>query len=549
MSKGGSMTFFSKNFYVGMLLVSFAPLLFSEYKPFGNGSTTKPFNYKALEAKKRGWPIVLYHPAESLETYENVSVAPTWPGYLRFPTREEQSKLYCSVGCNWANKAFNSTGDVVDPSVLFSGDRILTLSDISIIARMHGRSLTDHVPPAADNKSGAWIDRTTEAPAALDDELKELQSVSANPGIDLAAAFRAHRRALAYLADKKLVFNSKMREPFFTLSYQASLFDNKVSLGLEVPLMYRMQEVEMVNSFTQEDNAILQKESKFAKTQSYIQDNFFASYPGGYQEFYRELLRQKNLSSEQKIPGRIGIGDITFNISRRLDKNYWSLGLVGCGLTVPSATQPLKDYVWPNEVGNGGFFEVRPYAAFYWQSSRMLNPHFSGEIKYRFSNRVNRRVSKRITFDAVSKATNIAAKDLPLGSNLIFVNNSFENEPESKCPAFAEKEAQVELKKGPGIIIRVGNIFDQAFTSSGYFDVYYQAVYKFSDSLDLKFNDASYDIMALKEKSESFSQEIHCTYVYRYLDTFNVEFKWNFAFAGRLALRTCGLSAAITTSF
>lgn len=315
----------NKNFFLSWLsLFSIYSFLYSsEDKPF----TRKPFNYKAFDARKKGHPMVIYRSPQEVVPSEYLKIIPSWPGYLRFPNPDNAGVFHVQAGGNWANWAYNSDRHLSDPSQVLFGVENPTLADLSLIARLHGYSLRDMpnpLPqagsPPTDITTSQWITRTAEEPLSSDPELAFFGTLPPNttPGSALAASFRANRRYLTFLADKVFDFKSKMREPFLTLSYQALMFQGKVAVGIELPIIYRTQKIDMVKELSVVDNEILSRASKYSGVNSslqpvdiQLQDSFFAKYPSGYKDCWTDILRQKDFSTDTKST-RFGIGDITF---------------------------------------------------------------------------------------------------------------------------------------------------------------------------------------------------------------------------------------------
>ncbi len=537
----------------------------------------RPFNYKAYEARQKGFPIVMYKPADSVVSLEDLKVTPAWPGFLRFPNRTDGGVIHAYAGCDWANWAFNSKADLADPSVLVVGDAPVTVADTSLIVKLHGESLDDYLDfsdkTSLDAKDTiSWLSSTIDRASTVDAQVQDARTTLASyfpvgattlpssgvptytesnqafhnlqslTGLTTALDFRAYKRYLAFLAKKNFQFKSKMRQPIFTLTYQAALFENQVSIGIEVPVMVRFQEMEMNADLPIVEKQILAQNIVSPAINEKIQDQFFASYPGGLRDFYEKMLLSKGMISDHKSV-RFGIGDMTFFMNRRVESPYWNQGVVGLGLTLPTATPPDRRFIWPAELGNGGFWEARLHSAMYWQYSRILNLHSFGGLRFRFSNSIPCRVAKFVSFDKSSGLASTAAKELPLGESTIFVNKSFTREPESKISAFAADPIQfVEYRKGAEILLRVGNVFDQVIFNCGYLDLFYEFAFKFADSLAYRYNDGMYDISKVVDDSESWRHLVGFTYVYRWSDYIHLEAKAGYTFAGKRCLRDCHLS-------
>lgn len=541
----------------------------------------KPFNYKAYEARSRGYPVVIYRPAESVVSLESLKINPTWPGYLRFPNTGDSGVIHMEAGCDWANWAFNSRSELADPSKLVMGDAPVTVADASIIAKLHGDSLRDYLKLDSTVKSSvddvskpdnvSWLSSTIDRTTAADSEVvaakaelaaqlvassynsttaqAALDNLNKLTGLTNALTFRAYKRFLAFLANKEFEFKSKMRQPVFIFNYQAALFDNQVSVGIEVPIMVRMHEICMVSDLSIVDKQVLATDIDSLAIKGKLQDHMFAEYPGGFLDFYNHMLMEKEMITDPKNV-RFGIGDVTFIMNRRMESPYWNQGLIGMGLTLPTATPPDRRHVWPAELGNGGFWEARLHSALYWQYSRILNLHALGCFRFRFSNSVDRRVARFISFDSKTGIASKQAKTLPLGGLLIFQNNSFVDIPESNVAALASGPLQfVEYRKGFEISTRVGNIFDQVVFNCAYLDLFYDFSFKFADALAYRYNDGQYDVDKVIDNSESWRHMLGLTYVYRWNDKTNLEARANYVFAGKKVLRECHLSLGLQIRF
>ncbi len=517
--------------------------------------TRRPFNYKAFEAKRHGYSVVNHRPIQRHIPFENICNAPIWPGYLRFPNVNTQLLTHTDAGVTWANWGFDNRSELVDPSVVTFGRSNVTVADISLISRLHGYSLKDFIANNKQDPLKYWIAKTSETLSSNDPELLEklstdstLTATSASSA--LANDFKPYRRYNAYLASKPLDFKSQMIKPFTTITYQIGLFGGKVALGIELPVTYRVNKLEMIKKLTGEDNQVLSRDAGSISQGSNLQDYFFARYPLGYSDYYEDILSQKGLKSDKKAT-RFGIGDVCFFVNRKLDSDYFKLGVAGLGLVFPSATHPDRRDIWPAELGNGGFWEARVHGGFFWQSSEMINLSLAFQAKYRFSSSVERRVPRKISYDAVNTINNsIEAKTLPLGNNLKFADKSFTDELESKIPSFAYGPMQqVEYRKGTELTVRIGNVFDQAFFSKGYLDLGYEVFYKFSDSIAFRYDEGEYDTKTLMSNTDAWSQKATAGYCYRYSENLLLEAKTSYVLAGGNALREVSLSMSAQYSF
>lgn len=537
------------------------------------GASYKPFNYKAFEARKRGQSLIIPKIAETISPIEYLKVVPVWPGYLRFPNPDNQAVAHFEAGFSWADYSFDERSELRDPTDLFFGKESPTIADISLISRLHKYSLRDWLavgsPASGLEDDWSWV-AFSKAVNSSDQQLVDflsgsaanlaggVPSVSQNTTIiqDLqnllssAKGVKVYNRYLAYIADKVLTFKSKMRQPIFTFNYQVALLEHMVSAGFEVPVVYKTQEVNLISQFNEEENLVLSQKQQFGKTTANLGDEMFAKYPGGLKDFFESLLVEKSMNTDPKAT-KFGLGDITFFVNRRFEhEENWTLGLVGLGVTIPSATESSKKTLWPVHLASGGFWSTRLHGAMYWKYSKLLNPHIFAHAVYFFPGSVERRVSALINYDSQSRVASTVARNIPLGSDFSYDRKSFSNEPESAISALAEAPTQfVEYRRGPEVKLRIGNVFNEAFIRDGYLDVFGEIGFRFSDSRAHKTDNGLYDLAALVQNSDGWSAKLGAAYVYHWRDYLGLELKGTSVLAGRKVLREHNISGAMQVRF
>lgn len=541
--------------FCNLLFAGLFSFLNSQNKiPFNKPNKKKPFNIKAVKAKEKGLPLIVQK-KERLPSYKAAKALPLWPGFLRFPDHGEIA--HAQVGFNWSKWAYDQNNNAVDASRILFGDDPVRLEDVSIISRMHRKSLDAWLAakkPAdiTTVQNLSFILRTTEDSTTSDPETIEFNN--GNPsgsGITLSEKFRAYNRSLAYLAQRVFDFKSRIFEPFLTLNYSKSFFDNKSSLGIQIPILVKIIDIDMISELSTTDNEVLSRDAQFAETttDNHLQDFFFSKYPGGYQDFFKQILKQKDFSTDSRST-KFGIGDITVFVNHKVDSEYWTQSLFGLGISAPSAPEANRKNLWPANLGRGGFWQVSAHNSICWKSSKIFNPHIFTRFKFNFSSSVEKRISRLIDFDVDdSGANSVKAKDLPLGEFLKF-SKDLNKEAESTIPALAEGPTQrVEFRKGAEINFRLGNVFDQAFIKRGYLDIFYDFKYKFSDSLSSRYQYPNFDTASLTKNSESWSHTISAGYGYCWDDKINLELKGSYVFAGHRALKTYNVSGAMQYKF
>lgn len=560
------------SFYVVCVAIG-SLAFFNKIATSDSDSFYKPFNYRAFEARKKGHSIVIPKAVEAMTIVEPLKNLPSWPGYLRIPNPERQSIAYSEIKFSWASRCFNERSELKDISALQFGTDRPQLQDISLIARLHNNSLRDWLSSGKPPKTitpvspnlWSWITRNTSTTSSSNPEIAEFTgSPLASVGSLLAQKFLAYDRYLTFLAEKELMFKSKLREPAFTFNYQTSFFENMLTVGIEVPIVYKSQEVNMIAENTVTEKTILNgagtntttgniatNAAPFPKAEQALQDFFFSQY-SSFKDFYSNLLLEKNLSSDPKTT-RFGIGDISFIVNRRICSDYWTLGLAGFALTLNTAGKSSKRSVWPVELGNGGFFEGRIHGAFYFKQSSLVNPHVFGELRFCFPSKIEKRASVLISYDKLAQTSTIEAQDIPLGQNLIFDKNSFKNEPESTVPAFAavmpNYENEIEYRQGATLDLRFGNVFEELLIKNGSLDIFCQAQYKFKDSFPVKDGSSLFDLESIVKNTQRWSVSFGSAYTYQWYDNVALELKAQTILFGKNVLRKHSIGLAMQLQF
>lgn len=563
-----------------LIPMSFVTIASADENFYAPVTEHRPFNYKAFLAKKRGVPIIEHRPEKTIYSYQTLKALPVWPGYLRFP--DDVDLIHAQCGYRWANWAYNNQSSLSDPSALmFDGKNEVQLQDVSLIARLHKRTL-DAVqanPSAASyleksinlNLSSVTnlnslfqdlysiSDKASSAPQINPTSINGINNLSDQVGQQIQAGynFNANNTFLAYLADHKFIFKSHSRTPFLTLSYAKTFFGQKVALSIEVPILRQVNTIRMIGQLSTVDiNVLSLRQLPYIGASDPLGDKFFEQYPGGWSQFYNQLLTEKGFTTDE-VTRRFGIGDISFFLNRRLESDYFAFGIAGMGLTVPSSTKDSEQHLWPAKLGNDGFWEARAHVAMFWREGLFFNPHLMLEGRFRFSTASDRRVSLLVTHNPNNIGLNTTnAADLPLGQGLMFndttkiVNTitynppSFLNETESKHAAMAANIQQIEYRKGAELRMRTGAVFDQVFLDRGYIDAFYQFTYKCGDSLTHNSLQNSYDYHNVVHNTQGWEHLLGLAYVFRWQENWQFEGMWNYVFAGHNTLRNVQFSLA-----
>lgn len=155
----------------------------------------------------------------------------------------------------------------------------------------------------------------------------------------------------------------------------------------------------------------------------------------------RDLMLGKGMS--QFGGSAMGMGDVSFYANYQINSVHFDKLVFGVRGVAPTAKKPANHKLWAPELGNGGFFEAGAFSSVLMNYQKYLNPFVMVDVNFCAPAHVDRRVPKKIAFDAVP-AINIANGD-QIPTSLIAVVGApgtiSENRKQRKDAALANANA------------------------------------------------------------------------------------------------------------
>lgn len=478
-------------------------------------------------------------------------ITPTFPGYARLISKT--GYFHAQLNFEAASWIYDDKNKIVDLSKAVVGYEPVTIQNILLISRLARMS-------SEKNSSGAWVAKGADSKylvgdVALSNVSSDLEFKTFNTNanlqqnLDAVQNLKVQNHYLNRVADKQIEFKADTTALSMLLNFSHTLSRN-YAIGLEVPIVFRSNKIEMISEFTTAELDEIASSDVSKENQNGL---FFTRYPSGLKDFYRDILEKKGLTPRQRH-NQLGIGDISLFVNKKIHApEIVTTGIVGLGLTFPSGTKTDNSYLWPSTLGNGGFWEVRGHGGLFWRSSGFFNPHAFAEVRLRLGSTVERRISRIIDRKKTRTrdSDGLKAGDLPLGSGFVFnVEAADWKEAESRVPALASGPLRlVDLNRGLAAKLRVGNLFKGIGFANAYLDVYYQAELEQEDSIGFRQINPDYDVEKLTRNTERHRHTFGAIYCYKVDDNWSLELGVSHVFTGKNADRTLQISGGALYNF
>ncbi len=479
-------------------------------------------------------------------------IAPNFPGYARLMSKN--GYFHAQLTFDSASWAYNDKNKVVDLSQAIVGYAPVKIQDVLLISRLARMS-------SEKSSAGAWISRGTGyqylvGDVALSNVSSDIEwkafnatNTSLTDSLEASKSLKLYNHYLNRIADKQLEFKAETRGLNLLLNFSHALSRN-YAVGLQVPIVFRSNKIELISEFTTSELEEIASSDVSKENQSGL---FFTRYPSGLKDFFRDVLEKKGLTPRQRH-NQLGIGDISLFVNKKINcPEIVTAGVVGLGITFPSGVKTDNSYLWPSQLGNGGFWELRAHSSLFWRNSGFCNPHLFSEIRFKLGSSVERRISRIVDRKkARTRDTDgLKAGDLPLGSGFVFnVEAEDWKETESKVPALADAPMRtVDLNPGLNLKFRAGNLFNGIALAKGYLDVYYQAEFDFEDSIGFRQINPDFDTESLTANTERHSHTIGATYAYKFDDNWSFELGISHVFTGKNTQRSLQITGGALYNF
>lgn len=443
---------------------------------------------------------------------EIIKKLPGWPAYGRFPSSDD--KVHGDLSLSWASWFYTSDSSIQDATSARMGDEGVKLKDILILSRL---MVDDQLTLAGGSSQEGWVNAAGGAVGGV-----------------AQGSFSTHY--LYKLANYVMPFDGWSRKITLNLNYARMVFDQSYALSLNLPVVFGVNKAEMTRELTRSE-ALDDLASSAGGTV------FFERYPDGLSDFYREILDEKEFDRDPRNFA-LGVGDLSVVLNKRLESDHFDFGIVGVGVTAPTAREADRRYVWPVEMGNGGFWEAQAHLGFYTRYWRLFNPHVFVDGRFRLLMGVDRRVSQvalHNTNDELSRAFPLVDDAYVLTQNIA--------KNESNIPALAQQVNRIAFRKGPQVTVRVGSVADDIFLTGASLDIFYELMVKGEDRAGFNYADDSYDALSVMKNTAQNSHKLGFVYAYQYDDKIRLEAGFGHHFAGQSVLRDFEASAAMQFNF
>ncbi len=491
---------------------------------------------KDLGASSTKQPIKKGQQTEGLQKVRDKVLFPAWPFYANY--FEGSDMLLCTFLATISSQGYKNNGDTANLSHVIFGASDIRVQDILLASKL--------------------ID----------------QEKLVGTGVLSTPALVKNNDYLGILAHQPIIFRASLEQYSAQLQYARNFDSNKLTIGVNVPVMIQQQHLCIANDLTQENRqklqniqenldafggnngsggVISQPANAFPPPVQFVngvpatfdvgeQNKFFSHY-ASLEAFVDDLLSRKGMKLK-KNDFTVGLGDSTLYVTAKLPLEgiRWALAGVYVQLPTSRATDSSKLWSQPLGVGITGFTQFAGYLSLFWEKYRALNPymHFSGAFS--LSDRRNYRVPVRDVlqgnvFNGKVLPTLLAKDHILFGESFLF-DGDF-SLPDSTVRGFPDQIHPVRITPGASFFCQAGNIIDGIFTTMDYFDLSYQFQFKGQDTVRPIDNKLPNLVTHVLEKDTStMSHMVGLQYTYKCTDHFLVELGGLYVFAGRNVPRT-----------
>ncbi len=360
---------------------------------------------------------------------------------------------------------------------------------------------------------------------------------------------------LATIANENLLFSADVKSFGTQIRYARSFWEDAFHVGIEVPIMRKVCEL------TRETDAFTP-----SVTAQLIPPNpFSAVYSNGLRGFFEDILTHKKMDHDLRDE-RFGIGAVTLSINAPIDVASVSSGRIGAHMVFPSPHPQNLQKMLPVDLGNEGATTFGVFVGFMWNVEHYFNPHLLCYFRYSPTTLLSRRVARTFTvaksnttrkvriddmlfFEAEENLSVNRAAPSTSHSSFNYTGNAAVSDPDSTIAQFGDEVRLVNLRRGPEIGIRFGNVFNRLLFREAQLDVFYDLWAKSEDKIGSSNFDTNYDRLQLEKNTFQASHMISAVYRYRFRDTVQAFAGASLTIGGRRNLKTMMIQGGFTSSF
>lgn len=340
------------------------------------------------------------------------------------------------------------------------------------------------------------------------------------------------------LAPVQLDFGASHKEYTFLLSgmRRIDIGDSDrfaIALGFNVPLVHKQHTMDLnfqcgelfrigfIPDTTQRETSLKQ---------------FFRDYSSLTDFINRAVLCERGIEfvADQS---KTGFGDISLFGSLEYHNNH--IFEAGLAVVFPSGGKGSGKTLWEPILGNGGAYQVNPFAqALFYTSVPYLNPfiRIAGEVSAQFSTDTSR-IPTLVTNDSRTMVKNVEGLSAPDTFQNFYVD-AF-SEFDSCVPLFASKTPCVSKKIGSKVLLGIGNYAYRLFNVDLRWGLFYDVYHKGQDSFcvkqgcDCECELDTIDTCGLETCSEQTSHAFSTNLTYKFSNMFELGAGGSFTVLGK----------------
>lgn len=410
--------------------------------------------------------------------YSDLYKRPAWPFEMFYSDKKDIFQV--AMKYDYATDAYTSGGSTSDLTALTFGEQSFEFQDLLLAVKMYHKGFLS------------------------------LKRSIYDAGAD---------RLFDVFYNKKLIFYGESNEFDVSLDFARYIWDKNVLLGVRVPVGYRAHKLKL-------DSDI--------KAYEFINNGFYqgsADWETLLAELLNYAIAPKNLSYLPKS-SITGLGDISTFLNVQFQTRYVEKFLIGLDVIWPTAKGADIGKLWAPKLGND-FTQVALFASVLFNhQKRCFNPHMFLRGVYQVQGHKDRRVPKIISHTK-NNATDVVGPDVMAHGELVhYIGNVFFTEPDTTVPAFADNVESVEIRPGPEVELRIGNIWEKFIWRRAFLDIFYNFRAKWRDHIgnsDLPRDIWDADILKYQTHQLEHKLGLDLTYQIDAQSRLQAGFNWVFA--------------------
>ena len=332
-------------------------------------------------------------------------------------------------------------------------------------------------------------------------------------------------------ANNPLTLIGKSESYGVNLALSRYVFSNNVSVGLDVPVVYKHNRLHIDTDQSTHDLA------SFYRGPAYV----------------KEILRAKGIN---EVGGSAaGLGDVSMFISSQINSSKFDKLVAGVRWQMPTGKKQSMSKLWSPDLGNGGFTELSLFGNAAVSYKKCVNPHVSLSAGCSLPAHVDRRVPKKFTVENTGGERLVSQinQELAFGDQ-INIKAGTADAPktfsgfDSLIPNFGDTVSRVKITRGAEVKMRLGNIIERFVSSRGFMDVFYDFRAKMKDMVSDLAAD-QYDVGSVRSHSNQLEHRLGFDYSYQYDSQARLRLGTRYTFAGMNVPKTFDIAGSFNYAF